>query len=439
MTIDAKTVSAKKIWLSCPHMGGEELKYVHEAYEMNWIAPVGGNVNGFEGDLRTYVGQSAAGVFTSGTAAIHLALILSGVKPGDEVLCQSFTFTASANPVTYLGASPVFIDSETDTWNMDPALLEQAIRERILKSSSLPKAIIAVDLFGMPAKMHEIREIGKRYGIPVIEDAAEALGSHINEKKCGSFGDLNVLSFNGNKIITTSGGGALLSNNKDLIDQAKFLASQAKDKAPHYQHTQIGYNYRMSNILAGIGRGQMEVLGDRIRQRRAIHDRYFEALGRTWLNIEVDSATLMRPRSNGSQVNGSQAHVSPVNIRLKSSSPTGIYFLQEPDGYFSNRWLTTIIINPKETGGITREDIRLALERENIESRPLWKPMHQQPIYTQSKSYVNGVSDWLFEYGLCLPSSSNLSLDEQGRVISVIRHVLSKGLATVESIKEAVQ
>ena len=453
MNKDPKTIQAKKIWLSRPHMGGEELKYVHEAYELNWIAPAGDNVNGFEQDLQSYVGMNAAGVFTSGTAAIHLALILMGVKPGDEVLCQSFTFTASANPVTYLGASPVFIDSETDTWNMDPALLEQAIQDRLEggqsdSSARLPKAIIAVDLFGMPAKMQEIREIGARYKIPVIEDAAEALGSQINGKKCGSFGDVNVLSFNGNKIITTSGGGALLSNNKELIERAKFLASQAKDNAPHYEHTQIGYNYRMSNILAGIGRGQMEVLNDRIRQRREVHDRYFEALGQTWLKLETipayasahttsadlpptDDLSSTRPTStNPTSTHATRPNVIPIDIRLQSSSPTGIHFLREPDGFYSNRWLTTIIINPNETGGVTREDVRLALERENIESRPLWKPMHQQPIYQQSKAYITGVSDWLFEYGLCLPSSSDMTLDDQARVISAIRRVLADGRAT---------
>lgn len=431
-----------KIWLSSPHIGGEELDYIHQAFEKNWIAPLGENVNGFEEDLRNYTGTNAAGVFTSGTASIHLALILLGVKAGDEVLCQSFTFSATANPITYQGATPVFIDSEPDTWNMDPKLLEEAILDRISNSSSdvekspleapssrralagrgvdegnqsksnpviirqtkLPKAIIAVHLYGMPAKMDEIWDIGAKYGIPVIEDAAEALGSHINGQKCGSFGKLNVLSFNGNKIITTSGGGALLSDDDELIKKARFLATQARDDAPHYQHSHIGYNYRMSNIVAGIGRGQMKVLYTRVAQRRAVHERYFEALGATWLEGEIQNE----------------------KFKIQNSSPTGVYFLKEPEGYFSNRWLTTVIINPEETGGVTREDIRLALVEENIEARPLWKPMHNQPIFKNAQAYTNGLSEWLFEYGLCLPSGSNLSEKDQGRVISFIKRVLNK-------------
>lgn len=426
MVVSHKT----KIWLSSPHMGSEEQRFVTEAFNSNWVAPLGPNVNGLESDLQSYVGVRSAGVFTSGTASIHLALILLGVKAGDEVLCQSFTFSASANPITYQGAKPVFIDSEPGTWNMDPELLELAVKDRLEKStdnknqhSKLPKAIIAVHLYGMPANMDQIRAIGEKYGIPVIEDAAEALGSHINGQKCGSFGKLNVLSFNGNKIITTSGGGALLSDDEDLIEKARFLATQARDDAPHYEHSHIGYNYRMSNVVAGIGRGQMMVLNDRVRQRRAIHDRYFEALGKTWLHSSVVGMLLSASNSAGNDELGSTDASANGQSGMRNNatvSPTGIYFLQEPGGYFSNRWLTTVIINPLETGGITREDIRLALAEENIEARPLWKPMHLQPVFADCPAYVNGVSEMLFEYGLCLPSGSNMSEDDQNRVISVM-------------------
>lgn len=395
-------MSKNKIWLSSPHMGGAEKKYVNDAFESNWIAPLGPNVNGFEEDLKAYVGTHAAGVFTSGTASIHLALILLGVKAGDRVLCQSFTFAATVNPIIYQGATPIFIDSELDTWNLDPELLEQAIVDN---QEDLPKAIIAVHLYGMPAKMEQIRSIGEQYGIPVIEDAAEALGSHIKEQKCGSFGKLNVLSFNGNKIITTSGGGALLSDDEVLINKARFLATQARDDAPHYQHSHIGYNYRMSNIAAGIGRGQMEVLDKRIEQRRSVHERYFDKLGKTWLEVECIPS-------------------SREKFNIPNSSPTGIYFLKEPEGYFSNRWLTTIIVKPEENGGVTREQIRLALAEENIEARPLWKPMHLQPIFINSPSFISGLSEWVFEYGLCLPSGSNLTIEDQSKVIKVIQSII---------------
>ena len=381
-------------------MGGEEQKFVNEAFETNWIAPLGPNVNGFEDDLKSYVGIKAAGVFTSGTASIHLALILLGVKSEDEVLCQSFTFSATANPITYQGAKPIFIDSELDTWNMDPELLEQAILDR---KDKLPKAIIVVHLYGMPAKMNKIKAISQKYGIPIIEDAAEALGSHIKTQKCGTFGKLNILSFNGNKIITTSGGGALLSDELELIDKARFLATQARDDAPHYQHSHIGYNYRMSNIVAGIGRGQMKVIDKRIEQRRAIHDKYFESLGKTWLKLTLNSEK---------------------ELSFSNTSPSGIYFLKEPRGYFSNRWLTAIIINPDETGGVTKEDLRLALEKENIEARPLWKPMHEQPIFQNASSYPNGVSNWLFEFGLCLPSGSNMTEVNQNVIIDVVKETV---------------
>jgi dTDP-4-amino-4,6-dideoxygalactose transaminase len=422
----------ERIYLSSPHMGGEELNYIHEAFETNWIAPLGANVNGFEKDLQEYTGRGHAAVLTSGTAGIHLALILCGVKAGDEVLCQSFTFAATANPIRYLGATPVFIDSEPDTWNMDPELLEKAILDRKSRSESdsgLPKAIVAVHLYGMPAKMDQICAIGKKYNIPVIEDAAEALGSSIDGRKCGTFGQLSVLSFNGNKIITTSGGGALLGSDEDLIKKARFLATQARDDAPHYQHSEIGYNYRMSNIVAGIGRGQIKVLDDHIEKRRSNHRFYFENLGETW--FKSTDNFYGEPESN------------------HEGSPAGIYFLKEPKGYFSNRWLTAILVNPRETGGVTREDIRIALEEKGIETRPLWKPMHLQPVYRKFPFYAHtlnskdvivtaepedsgnnnpgigegpkpGMSEFLFEYGLCLPSGSNLSEEDRGRVVDAI-------------------
>lgn len=372
-----------KIWLSSPHMGGNEQTFVNEAFDTYWIAPLGPHVNGFEEDLQHYAGAKHAAALSSGTAALHLALILSGIKPGDEVLCQSFTFSASANPIVYQGATPVFVDSEPDTWNMSPVHLEEAIKDRITKGQK-PKAIIVVHLYGMPAKMKEIIAIAQRYEIALIEDAAEALGSKINGKYCGTFGELSVLSFNGNKIITTSGGGALLSDDETLIQKARFLATQARDVAPHYQHSHIGYNYRMSNVLAGIGRGQMLVLNERVQARRENYIRYlnyFEKAG-----------------SRGWQVN----------------------LLPEPEGHFSNRWLTTLTIDPEKNKGLNREDIRLALEAENIESRPLWKPMHLQPVFESAPFYGDGTSEKLFEQGLCLPSGSNLSEEDFNRIFSVL-------------------
>jgi len=373
----------EKIWLSSPHMGGSEQKYVNEAFETNWVAPLGPNVNNFETDLANYVVSNHAAALSSGTSAIHLALIILGVKTGDEVFCQSFTFSATANPIAYQGATPIFIDSESETWNMSPVLLEQAIIDR-LKKGKKPKAILPVHLYGNPAKMDAILAIADKYEIPVVEDAAEALGSSYKGKRCGSFGAMAALSFNGNKIITTSGGGALVSNNKEYIEKARFLATQARDMAPHYQHSQIGYNYRMSNIVAGIGRGQMEVLDERIKSRRANHDFYYKMLG----------------------------------------SIPGISFLKEQQDSFSNYWLTTILVNPKLTGGITREDIRLALEVENIESRPLWKPMHLQPVFSNYPAYTDGTSEKLFNEGLCLPSGSNLSIEQKERVVGIIKKVL---------------
>lgn len=369
-----------KIWLSSPHMGGSEEKYVKEAFDTNWIAPLGPNVDCFEKDLENYCEVKAVAALSSGTGALHLALILLGVQAGDEVICQSFTFSASANPILYQGATPIFIDSELETWNMNPIFLENSIKDRIKKGKK-PKAIIPVHLYGMPVNMKEILSIAKKYEIPIIEDAAEALGSRINGRKCGSFGDFGILSFNGNKIITTSGGGALISNDEELITKARFLATQARDDAPHYQHSQIGYNYRMSNIVAGIGRGQMKVLDHRVKQRRANYNFYFNEL----------------------------------------SNLNGISFLSEPEGYFSNRWLTTIMVEPSKSNGITREDIRLALEKDNIESRPLWKPMHLQPIFKDYPFYGGDVSEQLFAKGLCLPSGSNLTENDLKRIVAIIK------------------
>ena len=375
-----------KIWLSSPHMGRSEQAFVQDAFNTNWIAPLGPNVNGFENDLQRYTGVHHAAALSSGTSAIHLALIMLDVQPGDVVICQSMTFSASANPIVYLGATPVFIDSESDTWNMDPVYLEKAIQDQQSKGK-MPKAIIPVHLYGLPAQMDKIMGIATKYGIPVIEDAAEALGSNIDGKSCGSFGKFGVLSFNGNKIITTSGGGALLSDDAEVIHQARFLSTQSRDDAPHYEHTQIGYNYRMSNVLAGIGRGQMEVLDERVAARRKNYERYV--------------AFFEKANANGYHIE----------------------FQPEPEGYFSNRWLTAITIDPETNKGIDREYLRLACERENIECRPLWKPMHLQPVFKEYPYYGNGVSERLFETGLCLPSGSNLTIDNFARIFKVLGEV----------------
>ena len=377
-----------KIWLSSPHIGKNELIYVIEAFETNWIAPLGPHVNAFEEGLQEQTQSIHAAALSSGTSAIHLALILLGVKAGDIVFCQSITFSASANPISYQGAIPVFIDSENETWNMDPELLKIALEEA-KQNDKLPKAIIPVHLYGMPAKMNEIMNIAKEFGVPVIEDAAEALGSNINEKPCGGFGNFGVLSFNGNKIITTSGGGAIVSNDGEMIENARYLATQARDPAPHYQHSQIGYNYRMSNVLAGIGRGQLEVLNERVSARRNNNERYKQY----FLN--------------------------------HNKAGFDIRFQEEPEGYYSNRWLTCILVDPSKNKGLTREEIRLAMENENIETRPLWKPMHQQPVFASSKNYLNGVSDKLFENGLCLPSGSNLSEEEFERIFSCLDSIFA--------------
>ncbi len=371
-----------KIWLSSPHMGGNEQKYVNEAFDANWVAPLGPNVDGFEEDLETFLNDDNVKVaaLSAGTAALHLALIECDVKYGDEVICQSMTFSASANPIAYCGATPIFIDSEKSTWNMCPAALEVAVKDRT-SNGKKPKAIIVVHLYGMPAKMDEILKIAEEYDIPVIEDAAEALGSKYKGKACGTFGRFGILSFNGNKIITTSGGGALVCHTQEDKDKAVFLSTQARDNAPHYQHSHIGYNYRMSNIVAGIGRGQMEVLNDRVEARRKMHGFYVE------LFRDID----------------------------------GVEVFSEPSGdYFSNHWLSAIIVNPEITGK-TREDLRLAFLEDNIESRPLWKPMHLQPVFADAPYYGKNVAEKLFDNGLCLPSGSNLSDEDRLRIAMVIK------------------
>lgn len=372
-----------KIWLSSPHMGGNELKYIHEAFDANWVAPLGPNVNGFEEDIEEYLkADIKVAALSAGTAALHLALIECGVGYGDEVICQSMTFSASANPIAYQGAVPVFVDSETDTWNMCPVALEEAIKDRIAKGKT-PKAIVAVHLYGMPFKADEIMAVANRYSIPVIEDAAEALGSTYKGKSCGTFGRFGVLSFNGNKIITTSGGGALVCHTQADKDRAVFLSTQARDDAPHYQHSEIGYNYRMSNICAGIGRGQMEVLADRVAARRAMNQFYRELF----------------------------KNIAGVTI-----------FTEPNEDYYSNHWLSAVIINPKITGK-TREDLRLAFMEDNIESRPLWKPMHLQPVFSDAPYYGGSISEELFENGLCLPSGSNLTDEERERITAKVKEV----------------
>ena len=375
----------KRIWLSLAHMGGHEQKFIQEAFDTNWVVPLGPNVNGFEKDLRGYLNDDVHVVaLSSGTAAIHLALIQLGVGPGDEVICQSFTFAASANPIKYLGASPVFIDSESDTWNMSPKFLREAIVDRIAKTGKKPKVIIPVHLYGMPAKMDEIVAIANEFEIPVLEDAAEALGSEYKGKRCGSFGEFACLSFNGNKMITTSGGGALVCSTEEEAKRTMFYATQARDDAPHYQHSHIGYNYRMSNICAGIGRGQMMVLDDHVARRRAIHQLYKREL----------------------------------------SGIAGVSVFDNPSSDFkSNHWLTCIVVDPA-IAGFSREDIRLKMDDANIETRPLWKPMHMQPVFEGSPFYGDGTSEALFDKGLCLPSGSSLTDDDILRVIGVI-----KGLA----------
>jgi len=376
-----------KIWLSSPHMGGSEQKYVQEAFDTNWVAPLGPNVTGMEQDLELYLGEgSCVGALSSGTAAIHLGLVLLGVQAGDTVLCQSMTFSASANPILYQGATPIFIDSELDTWNLCPIALEEAIVSEIAKGRK-PKAIIAVHLYGVPYQIEAVRTVADTYSIPILEDSAEALGSSYKGEKCGTFGDIGVLSFNGNKIITTSGGGAIVTPTAALKEKAIFFATQSRDAAPHYQHSEIGYNYRMSNICAGIGRGQMEVLDDHVANRRAMHDFY---------------ATIFK-------------------------DIPGITVFTVPNAdYFANYWLSAILVDPEKNNGMTRETMRLALEAENIESRPLWKPMHLQPIFEKYPYFGTRVSETLFENGLCLPSGSNLTEDDRNRIKRVILNLFDK-------------
>jgi dTDP-4-amino-4,6-dideoxygalactose transaminase len=369
--------SNSKIWLSAPHMSGNETKFISEAFNTNWIAPLGPNVNGFEKDLESYLDNNVnVAALTTGTAAIHLALVLLNVSNNDEIICQTKTFVASVNPVIYLGAKPVFVDSEIDTWNMCPVLLEKAIIDR-LNNEKKPKAIIVINLYGMPHKVKEIQNISNKYNIPIVEDSAEALGSSYFNRKCGTFGDLSVLSFNGNKIITTSGGGALVTKNMRTKEKTIFLATQAKDSGVEYSHTHIGYNYRMSNILAGIGRGQMEVLDTYISLRRKNYQYYLDQLN------EINE----------------------------------ISFLNEPEGYFSNRWLTCIVLKTHQM----REDLLQLLRENNIEARPSWKPMHLQPIFKEFPSYLNGVSENLYKKVLCLPSGSNLTKKELERIIKIIK------------------
>jgi len=376
-----------KIWLSSPHMGGGEQKYVKEAFDSNWIAPLGPNVDGFEKDLEAYLQQGVhVGALSSGTAAIHLALIILGVKAGDEVICQSMTFSASANPIMYQAATPVFVDSELDTWNICPVALEDAIKDRIAKGKK-PKAIIAVHLYGMPYKIEDISAVADKYQIPIIEDSAEALGSSYKGQKCGTFGDISILSFNGNKIITTSGGGAIVTKNRDVKNKAVFLSTQARDHAPHYQHSEIGYNYRMSNICAGIGRGQMEILDTHIALRRKMNDFYKEYF----------------------------SHIPGISVLSAFSKD-----------YFSNHWLTAITVNPDNNSGKNREALRIAFEKENIETRPLWKPMHLQPVFQTAPYYGKKNCEMLFEDGLCLPSGSNLQQEDLNRIISVLTGFFEK-------------
>ena len=373
-------------------MSGREEVYVAEAFATNWIAPLGPHVNAFEEVLAEKVGVAHAAALSSGTAAIHLALIMLEVGPGDVVLCQSMTFSASANPIKYQGAEPVFIDSEADTFNMDPQALETAIIDQRAQGKQI-KAIIPVHLYGLPAKMNEIMAIAEKYSIPVVEDAAEALGASLHGRPCGSFGKLGILSFNGNKIITTSGGGALVGNDEALIAKSRFLATQARDPAPHYQHSQVGYNYRLSNVLAGIGRGQMEVLDERIAQRRANFERY---------------------RSYFQQWNEQGFHIQ---------------FQEEQAGMFSNRWLSCILVDPEKNHGLTRETIRLALEADNIEARPLWKPMHLQPVFKNCAYYGSTTAEHLFDIGLCLPSGSNLTEEDFERIFASLEKVLEGDFA----------
>ena len=373
----------KKILLSLAHMGGTEQKWVDEAFKDNWIVPLGPNVDEFELRLEKYLNANSVVALSAGTAALHLGLVMLGVEAGDEVICQSFTFSASANPICYLGAKPIFIDSESDTWNMCPKALEEAIVDRHIKTGKYPKAIIPVHLYGMPAKMDEIMAVANKYNIPVLEDAAEALGSEYKGVKCGTIGQYGALSFNGNKIITTSGGGALICPNKELGNRVTFYATQARENRPYYYHEVIGYNYRLSNVSAGIGCGQMDVLEEHVARRQEIHSIYKDGLK------DISSITVL-------------------------DNPT--------TDYSSNFWLTTILIDPKY--GITPDEVRIALNNENIETRLLWRPMHMQPIYKDAPYYGGDICEKLFDQGLCLPSGSSLTNEDISRVIEAIHNIL---------------
>lgn len=372
-----------RIYLSPPHMSGMEQQFVEDAFASNWIAPLGAHVDAFEQELAYFTGSVDCVALSSGTAALHLALIMQGVTRGDTVICPTLTFSASANPIVYQGATPVFVDCESTSWNMDPALCEIAVKEQIALGKK-PKAIIIVHLYGMPSQMDAFIRISNAYNIPLIEDAAESLGGVYHGQHTGTFGTFGILSFNGNKVITTSGGGALLCRSSEQAKYARFLATQARDAAPHYQHSVIGYNYRLSNICAAIGRGQMTVLSNRIVARRNIFQKYQNAFSK------ID----------------------------------GFGFTSEPDNVISSRWLTTMLIDPTKTG-ISREDIRLLLAEHGIEARPIWKPMHLQPIFKEATSYNQGVAEYIFEHGLCLPSGSSLTNSQQQEIIDLILSALN--------------
>lgn len=373
---------SNRIYLCLAHMSGNEMKYIQEAFDTNWVVPLGPNVNAFENDLENFAGQEKKiAALASGTSAVHLSMILLGVKPGDEVICQSFTFSASANPIVYQGATPVFVDSEPDTWNMDPELLEAAIKDRIAKTGKKPKAIIPVYLYGMPAKIDEIMEIANRYEIPVVEDSAEAFGSKYDGRICGTFGRFGIMSFNGNKMITTSGGGALICPDEETKKKALFYATQSREPLPYYLHKELGYNYRLSNICAGIGRGQMTVVNEHIAHHKHVMDLYRVAFK------DVDGITV---------------HDNPN------------------EKFDSNFWLSTILIDPEKTG-TDYEKVRQHLDSVGIESRPLWKPMHTQPFYKDAPRYVNGVSEEMFSKGLCLPSGPCVSDEDVERIVREIK------------------
>lgn len=381
-----KTTHKKLIFLSSPHLSGNERKYIDEALRTNWIAPLGPNVDAFEKEIACYIGANEAVAVSSGTAAIHLALSLLNVKRGDKVICSSLTFVASANPIIYLGAEPIFIDSEPDSWNMSPSALENALIDASYQDK-LPKAVIVVNLYGQSAKMDEILSICDQYGVPIVEDAAESLGSTYKGKASGSFGKFGVFSFNGNKIITTSGGGMIISNDVEALKKARFLATQARDPAPHYQHSEMGFNYRMSNILAGVGRAQLEILEERVDARRLIFERYYKEL----------------------------------------SLIPGIQFMPELENTRSNRWLTTLTINEDEAG-VSVKSVIESMAEENIEARPVWKPLHMQPLFEGNRYYPHSenenISEQLFMTGICLPSGSNMTIDEQMRVINCFKNTL---------------